>query len=247
MRTPFIAGNWKMHGSRDFVTRMLSALIDIEQSNVEVAVFPPSVYLAQVQSLLANSWIKFGAQNMNEHQEGAYTGEISAAMLKEYGCDYVLVGHSERRQLVHETDAVCAAKVMSAQAHNLTPILCVGETFSEREQDETFGVIERQLAAVFNEKMLNPAKIVLAYEPVWAIGTGKTATPEMAQAVHAFIRRLLAENLGETVAQSMRILYGGSVKADNAADLLAQRDIDGALVGGSSLVVESFIGIVNAA
>ena len=246
MRVPLIAGNWKMHGSRAFVAQILPALLAIKSESVEIAVFPPFVFLPQAQALLEGSAIKLGAQTMDAHDQGAYTGEISAKMLKECGCAYVLIGHSERRESYFETDDVCRQKVMAAQANGLTPMLCVGETLQEREAGKTFEVIERQLSAIFHEPKINPAPLVLAYEPVWAIGTGKTATPELAQTVHAFIREKLAAWLGNAVAQRMQILYGGSVKPDNAAGLLSQLDIDGALVGGASLVAESFIGIINA-
>lgn len=247
MRIPLIAGNWKMHGSRAFVAQILPVLSAAGPLSVEMAVFPPFVFLPQVQTLLEGSEIKFGAQNMDAHEQGAFTGEISAAMLKECGCHYVLVGHSERRESFYETDVSCMEKVIAAQAAGLVPILCVGETLDEREQGITFKVIERQLAAVFHEPSVDARKIVLAYEPVWAIGTGKTATPELAQTVHAFIREKLTHWLGNEVAQATRVLYGGSVKPDNAAGLLSQLDIDGALVGGASLVAESFIDICRAA
>ncbi len=245
MRIPLIAGNWKMHGSRAFVAQILPALSAVVPSSIEVAVFPPFVFLPQAQALLEGSAIKLGAQNMDAHDQGAFTGEISAAMLKECACEYVLIGHSERRESYYETDESCMQKTLAAQLAGLTPMLCVGETLEEREQGKTFEVLERQLSAIFHEPRINPAPMVLAYEPVWAIGTGKTATPELAQTVHAFIREKLAAWLGNTVAQRMRILYGGSVKPDNAAGLLSQPDIDGALVGGASLVAESFIQIIN--
>lgn len=236
-----------MHGSRAFVAQILPELMAVKPMSVEIAVFPPFVLLSQAQVLLEGSAIKLGAQTMDAHDQGAYTGEISAQMLKECACDYVLIGHSERRALYHETDDACRQKVLAAQANGLTPMLCVGEILEEREQGKTFEVIERQLSAIFHEPKINPAPLVLAYEPVWAIGTGKTATPELAQTVHAFMREKLAVWLGNAVAQRMRILYGGSVKPDNAAGLLSQPDIDGALVGGASLVAESFIGIISAA
>lgn len=246
MRVPLIAANWKMHGSREFFDQILSNLMAIKLESVEIAVFPPFVFLPQAQVLLEESVIKLGAQNMDAHDQGAYTGEISATMLKECGCDYVLIGHSERRQSYGETDDLCRQKVIAAQANGLIPMLCVGETLQEREAGKTFEVLERQLSAIFHDSKINPTSLVLAYEPVWAIGTGKTAMPELAQTVHAFIREKLAAWLGDAVAQRMQILYGGSVKPDNAAGLLSQPDIDGALVGGASLVAESFIGIINA-
>lgn len=234
-----------MHGSRAFVDQFLTDL-SAKPFSAEVAIFPPYVLLPQAQALLQNSPIKLGAQNVHVQNEGAYTGEVSAKMLKECACDYVLVGHSERRELFKETDQECLQKVLAAQKQGITPLLCIGETLGEREQGQTFAVIERQLAVVFEKKEVNFNEIVLAYEPVWAIGTGKTATPELAQAVHVFIREKLLVWLGSELAQKMRILYGGSVKPDNAAGLLSQPDIDGALVGGASLVAKSFIEIINA-
>lgn len=247
MRVPFIAGNWKMHGSRAFVAQFLPALLTGESPSAEVAVFPPFVYLAQAHALLADSKIKLGAQNMEAHDEGAYTGEISGKMLKEFGCEYVLIGHSERRQRYGEADAFCLQKVLSAQANALVPLLCVGESLLEREQGKTFRVIEQQLKIIFASSQVKANAIVLAYEPIWAIGTGKAATPEMAQEVHAFMREKLASWIGHDLAQQVRIVYGGSVKPDNAKALFAQPDIDGALVGGASLLAESFIEIIRAA
>lgn len=235
-----------MHGSRAFVAQTLSALTAIEVNAVEIAIFPPFVFLPQAQALLAGSAIKLGAQNVNAQNQGAFTGEISALMLKECDCAYVLVGHSERRELYHESNASCLAKTIAVQAAGLTPVLCVGETLQEYEEGQTFEVIERQLAAVLHELKVNAKQLVLAYEPVWAIGTGKTATPDIAQGVHAFMRQKISAWLGHAVAQDLRILYGGSVKPDNAAGLLSQPDIDGALVGGASLSSEMFIDICRA-
>lgn len=246
MRVPLIAGNWKMNGSRALADQILASLLEVKSNSVEVAVFPPYLFLPQAQALLAGSPVKLGAQNMNANDQGAYTGEISAKMLQESGCEYVLIGHSERRELYHETNESCLAKTITAQAAGLTPVLCVGETLQAYEAGQTFDVIEHQLHAVLHHLKVEAKALVLAYEPVWAIGTGKTATPEWAQSVHEFIRRKLSAWLGSSVAEQMRILYGGSVKAENAAGLLAQPDIDGALVGGASLVAESFIGIINA-
>jgi triosephosphate isomerase len=247
MRTPLIAGNWKMHGSKGFVNELLSALIADVPSTVETVIFPPFVFLSQTQELLQNTPIKFGAQNVSPHAQGAYTGEISATMLSECGCDYVLIGHSERRQLYGETNELCVEKVIAAQKARLEPILCVGETLDMREQGLTFHEIEQQLSAVLNESQLDAGNIIIAYEPVWAIGTGRTATAEQAQEVHQFVREKVTLWRGGDIAQKMRILYGGSVKADNAASLLSQRDVDGALVGGASLVLESFVQICRAA
>jgi triosephosphate isomerase len=238
-RTRLVAGNWKMHGSRASNRALLEALageLD-RKSAVEVALCPPYPYLEQVSGLLAGTPIAWGAQNISEHAQGAYTGEVSAAMVKELGCRYALVGHSERRQLYGESDAQVAAKFAAARAAGITPILCVGETLEEREAGRTEAVVARQLEAVMKNSDFGNA--LLAYEPVWAIGTGRNATPEQAQAVHAFLRARLSAGV--------RILYGGSVKAANAAAIFAMPDIDGGLIGGASLVAKEFLEIVRAA
>ncbi|WP_461517788.1 triose-phosphate isomerase [Porticoccus sp.] len=230
MRRPLVAGNWKMHGSRESIASLVSGLLQIN-SVVDVAVFPPYVYLQQVIKALADTTVGVGAQNVSEQQQGAYTGEISADMLKDIGCHYVIVGHSERRTLYGESDQQVADKFIAAQSVGLVPILCVGETLAQREQGETLAVIARQLDAVTAVAGIEAVcKAVIAYEPVWAIGTGKTASTDQAQEVHQAIRQRLG-----AVAESTRLLYGGSVKAANAAELFAQPDIDGALVGGASL------------
>jgi triosephosphate isomerase (TIM) len=236
-RTRLVAGNWKMHGSRASNSALLEALLPEigRQGGVECALCPP--YLEQVCGRLQGTQIACGAQNLSEHPQGAYTGEVSAAMLKEFGCRYVIVGHSERRQHYGESDARVAAKFAAAQAAGLTPILCVGETLEERESGRTEEVVARQLDAVLNRSDFGEA--ALAYEPVWAIGTGRNATPEQAQAVHAFLR--------EKLRPTTRIVYGGSVKAQNAAAIFAMPDVDGGLIGGASLVAQDFIGIVRAA
>ena len=228
-----------MNGSRASNGALLDALLAelARETGVEVAVCPPYPYLEQVSSRLAGTPIAWGAQNLSEHASGAYTGEVAAAMLKDFGCRYVIVGHSERRQLYGEADAQVAAKFAAAQGAGLTPILCVGETLAERESGETERVVARQLDAVLNKSDFGSA--VLAYEPVWAIGTGRNATPEQAQAVHRFLR--------ERVGPVTRILYGGSVKAQNAAALFAMPDVDGGLIGGASLAAKEFIEIVRAA
>ena len=228
-----------MHGSRASNRALLEALISQldRHGAVEVAVCPPYPYLGQVSELLAGTPIAWGAQNISEHAQGAYTGEVSAAMVKELGCRYALVGHSERRQLHGESDAQVAAKFAAARAAGITPILCVGETLEEREAGRTEAVVARQLEAVM--KNIDFGNAVLAYEPVWAIGTGRNATPEQAQAVHAFLRARLSAGV--------RILYGGSVKAANAAAIFAMPDIDGGLIGGASLVAKEFLEIVRAA
>jgi triosephosphate isomerase len=238
-RSRLVAGNWKMHGSRAFSGALLDALIAGlgRESTVEAAVCPPFPYLQLASEHLSGTPVALGAQNVSEHAQGAYTGEVSAAMLKDLGCRYVIVGHSERRQLCGEGDAQVAAKFAAAQAAGLTPILCVGETLEQREAARTEEVVARQLEAILKQAEFGNA--VLAYEPVWAIGTGRNATPEQAQAVHEFLR---ARVFPET-----RILYGGSVKAGNAAAILAMPDVDGGLIGGASLVAKEFIEIVRAA
>lgn len=219
-----------MHGSSESIAVLVSGLLQVKPV-ADVAVFPPYVYLPQVIKALADSIIGVGAQNVSEQQQGAYTGEVSADMLKDIGCHYVIVGHSERRTLYGESDQQVADKFIAAQSRGLVPILCVGETLAQREQGETLAVIARQLDAVTEAAGLEAVcKAVIAYEPVWAIGTGKTATADQAQEVHQAIRQRLG-----AMADSTRVLYGGSVKASNAAELFAQPDIDGALVGGASL------------
>jgi triosephosphate isomerase len=234
MRGRLVAGNWKMHGSRESNQALLDAIVS---SGVAGAVCVPFPYLAQVAGRLRGTRVEWGAQTLSEHPRGAYTGEVSAAMLGEFGCRYVLVGHSERRQLFGESDAQVAAKFAAARGAGITPILCVGETLEEREAGRTQDVVARQLDAVLSGGRLDDA--VLAYEPVWAIGTGRTATPEQAQEVHAFLRG--------RAGQWTRILYGGSVKADNAAAIFAMPDVDGGLIGGASLVAADFIAICRAA
>ena len=246
MRNKLVAGNWKMNGSLADNAALLAAL-KTELVGVSAAVCVPFPYLAQAQAALAGSGIAWGAQNLSEQAKGAFTGEVSAAMLNDFGCRYVIVGHSERRSLYGETDAVVAKKYVAAQAAGLTPILCVGETLDEREAGVTEAVVARQLDAVVAAAgIASFARAVIAYEPVWAIGTGKTATPEQAQAVHAYIRGKLA-SLDAEVAAKLIIQYGGSMNAGNAVELLAQPDIDGGLIGGASLVAESFAAICKAA
>ncbi|HYR33445.1 MAG TPA: triose-phosphate isomerase [Burkholderiales bacterium] len=233
-RTRLVAGNWKMHGSRASNRALLDAILaGIGNAGAQCAVCPPFVYLQQVAERLRGTPIAWGAQNVSEHAQGAYTGEVSAAMLADFGCRYVIVGHSERRHLFGETDAQAGAKFAAARAAGLTPILCVGETLGEREAGRTEEIVARQLAAV------EFAGGVLAYEPVWAIGTGRNATPEQAQAVHAFLRL--------RVPPDTPILYGGSVKAQNAAAIFAMPDVDGGLIGGASLVAAEFLTILRAA
>ncbi|WP_413438972.1 triose-phosphate isomerase [Sulfuriferula sp. GW1] len=249
MRKKLVAGNWKMHGSLAENKVLLEALV-LELGQASTAgciVCAPFPYLAQVQSVLSGSTLAWGAQNVSNHAKGAYTGEVSASMLLDFGCSYVIIGHSERRALYGEDDASVAAKFAAAQAAGLIPILCVGETLEEREAGVTEAVIGRQLDAVLAVSGIEGiGRAVVAYEPVWAIGTGKTASPQQAQAMHAFIRAKLAV-LDKDVAASLVIQYGGSVKAANAAELFAQPDIDGGLIGGASLVADEFIAICRAA
>ena len=249
MRKPLVAGNWKMHGTRAENADLVRTLLDQlpPDARAEVLVCPPFVYLWETGRLLKDSDVALGAQSVCAEAQGAFTGEVSGAMLRDVGCRYVLVGHSERRQLYGETDALVARKFMAAQAQGLIPVLCVGETLEEREADRTGEVVARQLEAVLSVSgVASFAKAVIAYEPVWAIGTGRTASPEQAQEVHAMIRAKVAE-LDATIGGLVRILYGGSVKASNAQELFAMPDIDGGLVGGASLKADEFARICAAA
>ena len=249
MRSKLVAGNWKMHGSLTENEALLGALVQRlgASPSFQSAVCVPFPYLAQAQALLGSSAIVWGAQDVSEHARGAYTGEVSASMLKEFGCRYVIVGHSERRTMHGEDNALVARKMRAAQSQGLTPIVCVGETLAQRETGETEKVVGEQVDALIAVNGVAAlAQAVIAYEPVWAIGTGKTATPEQAQAVHAFIRRRVATH-DAAVAEGLQILYGGSVKAANAAALFAMADIDGGLIGGASLDAGEFVAICAAA
>ena len=252
MRRPIIAGNWKMFKTiseaADFAQGLKSKVSDV--TDREIIVCPTYPALETTAKVIQGTNIKLGAQNMFWEDEGAYTGEVSAPMLKAAGCTYVIIGHSERRQYFGETNETVNKKLFAALKHNLIPIVCIGETLEQREKNETFKVIEKQVREGFKELGAGDpsislgaswGKIVIAYEPVWAIGTGKTATPEQAQEVHAYIRKLLPKE----VANDIRILYGGSVKPDNVKDLMAQPDIDGGLVGGASLKIDSFVALVK--
>jgi triosephosphate isomerase len=249
MRGRLVAGNWKMHGSSAANPVLLDAVLSglSRLPGVECAVCVPFPYLSETSARLAGSTLGLGAQTVSEFASGAYTGEVSAAMLADFGCRFVLVGHSERRGLFGETDVQVAAKFAAATKAGITPVLCVGETLEEREGGRTEQVVARQLDAVL--KVSGAAALggaVLAYEPVWAIGTGRTASPQQAQEVHAFLRgRVAGEDAG--VASKLRILYGGSVKRGNAAEIFAMKDVDGGLIGGASLVPEDFLAICNAA
>lgn len=249
MRRKLVAGNWKMYGSlarnKTLLEEVLAGVRDLRDADYGVCV--PYPYLAQAQSMLQGSLVAWGAQNMSQNEQGAFTGEVSAGMLTDFGCRYVIIGHSERRALFHESNDIVAAKFDAAIKAGLTPILCVGETLPERESGVTEQVVARQLEVVLDHAGAQAVvRSVVAYEPVWAIGTGKTAAPEQAQAVHAFIRRRVAQ-LDDGVAQDLRILYGGSMKPGNAAELFAMPDVDGGLIGGASLVAEEFVAICRAA
>ena len=246
MRRALVAGNWKMNGRTDFINELMNELVSgIQASAVDVLVCPPAIYLSQVKSM-SGSFIAVGAQNVSENPDGAFTGEISLPMLRDLGCEYVILGHSERRSLYAETDLVVADKFIATVAAGLKPILCVGETLEEREQGKTLDVVGRQLKAVIDAAGIDKfADAVIAYEPVWAIGTGKTATSEQAQDVHAAIRAMIAEYDAKT-ALATRILYGGSVNGSNADELFAMPDIDGGLIGGAALKAEDFLAICRA-
>ena len=247
MRTKLVAGNWKMHGSLAANLSLLHAVREGVRGGAEVAVCVPYPYLAQARSVLEGSAVAWGAQDVSEHAQGAWTGEVSASMLADFGCRFAIVGHSERRSFFGDTDAAVAAKFVAAQKGGLIPILCVGETLGERERNVTAEVVTRQVEAVLAAAGVGAfARAVVAYEPVWAIGTGRTATPEQAQDVHALIRARFARE-DAVVASGLRILYGGSVKAGNAADLFGRPDIDGGLIGGASLVAADFLPICAAA
>ncbi len=245
MRAKLIAGNWKMNGSLQSVGELIDGIKAGDAGKAELAVCPPAVFLMKVGSMLGGSSIALGAQNVCDHENGAFTGEVSAAMLVECGCRYVIVGHSERRSLYGESDTLVAARFAMGHKGGLVPILCVGETLAERERGITEQVVGRQLDAVIEACGIGAFEsAVVAYEPVWAIGTGQVATPEQAQAVHAFIRAQLAA-ADSAIAGRLRILYGGSMKPSNAAELLSQPDIDGGLIGGASLQAEDFLGIAQ--
>jgi triosephosphate isomerase len=249
MRKPLVAGNWKMHGSRVDNASLVRDLLDALRPEwaADVLLCPPYVYLWETGRLIKDSDVTLGAQNVCAETQGAFTGEVSAAMLRDVGCRYVLVGHSERRQIYGESDTLVARKFVAAQSHGLVPVLCVGESLDERENGRTHEVVSRQIDAVLPVSGIDAfGKAVVAYEPVWAIGTGRNASPEQAQEVHDLIRRKLAA-LDARIAASVRILYGGSVKASNAQDLFSMPDIDGGLVGGASLKADEFARICAAA
>ncbi|MDC8015259.1 triose-phosphate isomerase [Tahibacter soli] len=247
MRRQFVAGNWKMHGTLASADALVRAVVAGCPQGVDVAVFPPAVQAAPLAALLAGSPVAVGVQDVSEHAQGAYTGDVAASMARDVGCTHTLVGHSERRQYHAESNEQVAAKFAQAQAAGLVPVLCVGETLAEREEGRTNAVVAAQIEAVRTRCGIGAfAQAVVAYEPVWAIGTGRTASAAQAQEVHAFIRSQLAKD-DATIANSLRIVYGGSVKPSNAVELFAQPDVDGGLIGGASLVAADFLAICEAA
>lgn len=245
MRRKLVAGNWKMHGNHQANAELLDGIQGARPFGCDVAVCVPFPYLSEVALALTSSDVRWGAQDCSSYEQGAYTGEVSAGMLQEFGCRYVIVGHSERRQYHAESDQLVADKAKAALAKGITPIVCVGETLAQREAGETESVVKRQLSAVIHALGHCAGEMVVAYEPVWAIGTGKVATPEQAQAVHAVLRAQLRAATAR--ADQMTLLYGGSVKPDNAAILFAQADIDGGLIGGAALKASDFVAICRAA
>ncbi len=249
MRQPLVAGNWKMNGTRASVAELLDGIKAgvAAVARAEVAVCPPAVFIPEARARLAGTAVAWGGQDLSVHDAGAYTGEISGPMLSDFGCKYVIIGHSERRSYHAESDALVAEKFLAARKHGLVPIFCIGETLDEREQGITEAIVARQVDAVISRCGVDLlGEGVIAYEPVWAIGTGKTATPEQAQDVHAFIRSRVAA-ASASVADGLRILYGGSMKPDNAAELMAKPDIDGGLIGGAALKAGDFLAICTAA
>ncbi|MBI4343589.1 MAG: triose-phosphate isomerase [Candidatus Omnitrophica bacterium] len=249
MRKPIVAGNWKMHGTvREAQALAAQVRGACETDGVDVVLCPPFTALSTVAAALQGSSIGLGAQDLFWEAQGAFTGEVAPPMLRDAGCRFVIIGHSERRTLFGETDAAVQRKVQAALAHSLTPILCIGEMLAQRDADQTFDVLARQLeGGLAGRSAAEVQRLVLAYEPVWAIGTGRNATPAQAQEAHEFIRQQLAKRWGRDAAQAVRLQYGGSVTAANAAGLLAQPDVDGALVGGASLNADAFAAIVKAA
>lgn len=249
MRKRFVAGNWKMHTTIQDGVQLAKEITTAVGNNesVDVAIIPPFTHLATIQEIVKNSSVKLGAQNVAEFERGAYTGEVSAEMLQSVGTQYVLVGHSERRSILGESNEVLKNKMDLLLQYHFSPIFCIGESLEERESNQHFAVIEKQLTeSLFHLSAEALKNVTIAYEPVWAIGTGKTASPEQAQEMHAFIRALLAQKYTEELAENTRILYGGSVKPNNAAELFSQKDIDGGLIGGAALQANDFMGIINA-
>ncbi len=247
MRKPIIAGNWKMHKTMDEALKLVNDIKDeANKTDIEIVICCPFTVISEVKRAIEGTKVKLGAQNMHWEEEGAFTGEISANMLKDLGVDYVIIGHSERRQYFNETDEIVNKKVIKAIEKGLKPIICVGETLDEREKNKTFDIVKRQtliaLENIGRDEMIN---VVIAYEPIWAIGTGKTASSQDANEVIAYIRSLLQDKYGSEISEEIRIQYGGSVKPSNATEIMNEADIDGALVGGASLKAKEFLEIVN--
>jgi len=248
MRTPLVMGNWKLFGSKDSISTLIKGIeVAADKCDkIEVVVCPPPIFIPHVKNLITNNSIELGAQNVSEHTSGAFTGETSSDMVKEFGAKYTLVGHSERRQYHFETNEMVARKFVAAQKSGLIPVLCIGETLLDRETHRTFEVLEKQISAVTGlAGIAAMGNAVIAYEPMWAIGTGRVATSEQAQEVHSHLRAWIRAQ-DPVVAEKVQIVYGGSVKAKNARELFAQPDIDGGLVGGAALIVEEFVGIIEA-
>lgn len=249
MRIKVIAGNWKMNNdlneSKDLISKLLAGLKN-SNANCEVVICPPFTSLSEASAMIKGSTIKLGAQNLHQEENGAFTGEVSAKMLLSAGCEFVIIGHSERRTIFMESDELINKKIIRALKNNLKPIFCVGELLEEREKNITEQVIKSQVLKGLEDFSVGGLKnLIIAYEPVWAIGTGKTATPQQAEEVHHFIRKLIENHFSEEFAENLRILYGGSVKPDNSNDLLSQKNIDGALVGGACLNADSFLNIIK--
>ena len=249
MRVKVIAGNWKMNNdineSKDLISKLLGGIKNLN-STCEIVICPAFVSLSEASSMILNSKIKLGAQNIHEEANGAFTGEVSAKMLLGVGCEYVIIGHSERRTIYKESNELINKKIIRALKNNLKPIFCIGELLEEREKNITEQVIKSQVLKGLQDFSVNDLKdLIIAYEPVWAIGTGKTATPQQAEEVHLFIRTLLADNFSSEFGENLSILYGGSVKPDNSKELLSQKNIDGALIGGACLNADSFINIIK--
>lgn len=247
MRKPIIAGNWKMHKTMDEALKLVNDIKDeANKTDIEIVICCPFTVISEVKRAIEGTKVKLGAQNMHWEEEGAFTGEISANMLKDLGVDYVIIGHSERRRYFNETDEIVNKKVIKAIEKGLKPIICVGETLDEREKNKTFDIVKRQtLIALENIGRDEMIDVVIAYEPIWAIGTGKTASSQDANEVIAYIRSLLQDKYGSEISEEIRIQYGGSVKPSNATEIMNEADIDGALVGGASLKAKEFLEIVN--
>jgi triosephosphate isomerase len=250
-RKKIIAGNWKMYKTLSQANELVGAIADginVSTLNAEIWITPPAIYIHGLVQQFGNTALRFGAQDLSKHAEGAYTGEVSAAMLQSIGAYYSLVGHSERRQYHHENDTLIGDKITAALSQNLMAVYCCGETLNERNSGNHFNIVEQQIStALFRFSATELNQIVIAYEPVWAIGTGVTASAAQAQEMHAFIRGIIAKQFGDIAAEQIRILYGGSVKPNNAAELFSQPDIDGGLIGGASLVADDFLKIIQGA